>query len=256
MKFTGERIIPGDKFFQNDSVAVVEHESRYKFAKQFVKGKKVLDIACGVGYGSKILCDAEALNVIGCDISKDAIDHAIKNYGNESLSFKMMDATKLNFPDNFFDVIISFETLEHVSEYKTMLNEFFRVLKEDGMLIISTPNKDVSSKGKEKPRNPFHSQEFTKSEFINLLEENFSNIKLYSQLLIIKLNKRKQFLRKSIINLKKIDILKIRTKFPEKVYHNISSSINNTDKKYDPIEYRDEHIPVHFIAICKKKSKN
>ena len=87
MKFSGERIIPGENFCSKSSKAYLEHEARYNFASKFVNGMKILDIACGTGYGSNILFNSGGTTVYGCDISPEAIEYARKNYGKNSINF-------------------------------------------------------------------------------------------------------------------------------------------------------------------------
>ena len=94
-----------------------------------------------------------------------------------------MDASSLSFPNNFFNCIVCFETLEHLKNYGNTLDEFFRVLKNHGLLIISTPNKEISLKSKN--QNEYHINEFTHDEFVKTLSHNFQKISLFSQKLMI-----------------------------------------------------------------------
>ena len=255
MKFTGERIVPNKNFCGESTKAYLEHSARYNFATKFVKNKKILDIACGTGYGSKILGDSGAKEVFGGDISHESINYATKNYSKKSIFFDIMDAKNLKFPDGYFDCIISFETIEHIPSYLEVLKEFKRVLKKDGMLIISTPNKDVSSKGRDKPLNPFHFKEFTIFEFTNLLENHFDNICLFSQLLIIKIGIQKKINRFILHTMAKLDFLKLHTKLlPEKTYSMLGDLADNTNQNFKPIPYDVDQIPVILIAICKNNS--
>ena len=253
MKFTGERIIPDENFCSKSSKAYLEHEARYNFASKFVNGMKILDIACGTGYGSNILFNSGGKVVYGCDISSDAIEYAKKKYGKESINFETMNATNLDFPDNEFDCVVSFETIEHISDYKLVLKEFHRVLKNDGILIISTPNKDISSKGREKPSNPFHFNEFTIHEFSNLLDIFFNDVTLYSQLLAIPVGTLKNLARKILHFFVKLDFLKLHTKLlSEQLYTSLGNIADNTNQEYEPILFEKDQNPVILIAVCKK----
>lgn len=109
LDFTGERMVPG----KADKATELQHINRYNFAKELVKDMRVLDVACGEGYGSNMLAET-AKEVIGVDISKEAIEQANEKYSKENLSFKVMDAEGLSFDDNYFDAIVSFETIEHL----------------------------------------------------------------------------------------------------------------------------------------------
>lgn len=121
----------------NNSRLFLEHFERYKFASRYTKGLVILDAACGEGYGTNFLLKNGAKRVIGIDKSEKAIEEAKMKYSGE---FRVMDVTKLEFEDNYFDCVVSFETIEHLIEYKKFLDEIKRVVKPKGIVIMSTPN--------------------------------------------------------------------------------------------------------------------
>jgi ubiquinone/menaquinone biosynthesis C-methylase UbiE len=170
-----ERIVPEVETYETYQ----EHYARYTFASNFCKDKIVLDVACGVGYGSHYLIKNGAKRVIGVDISKDAITYAKVHYADPKIEFIEGDAAKLPFSDNFFDLIVSFETIEHVREYEKYLSECKRVLKEGGVFICSSPNKV-----RKNTSNPHHIQEFYLEEFYEMMNDNFRDVELYGQLYI------------------------------------------------------------------------
>jgi ubiquinone/menaquinone biosynthesis C-methylase UbiE len=175
MKFTGERMMP--EFNKGDEIHL-EHMTRYIFASQFVKDKEILDIACGSGYGSDYILKSGAKKVTGVDISGEAIDYCKEKYIHKNLNFMQGDATKIPLDDHCVDIIISFETIEHIGEesQKKFMEEIKRVLRANGMLIMSTPNVMISPQG-----NPFHVKELTLNEFKSVLSKNFSKIKVFFQ---------------------------------------------------------------------------
>ncbi len=175
MDFTGERLVPG----KADLELETEHINRYIFANNFVKDKKVLDAACGTGYGSALMAKT-ATSVFGVDISEEAISYAKSNYGTQNTNFLAADIEKLPFEDSFFDVVVSFETIEHVDTNKQekFLLEVKRTLKKDGLFVVSTPNKEVYQKRGE---NHFHVAELSFVEFKNFLENKFQHVKIFSQ---------------------------------------------------------------------------
>ena len=176
--FTGERFVPGIK----DNKLTMEHYQRYLSVQKFVAGKVVLDAACGEGYGSSLLAQY-AKKVTGVDIDAGAIQRAKENYGKQSnVAFQQGSIEKLELADNSVDVVVSFETIEHVSEaiQKGFLDEIDRVLKSDGVLIMSTPNKKIYS-DLHQYHNEFHVKEFYHDEFLEFLHRKFSYIKLYNQ---------------------------------------------------------------------------
>lgn len=183
LKFTGEMWIPGatPKRIEDD------HIERYRFASQFVKGKTVLDIACGAGYGSKILAQAGALRVDGVDISEDLIVYAKSNYRVSNLRFLIGDICSYK-ADVSYDVIVCFETIEHIRDYNKSLANLYSLLTNDGLFLISSPNRLITSQQaksiKSKPDNRFHIQEFTIEELKSALEGHgfeMSNLDIFGQ---------------------------------------------------------------------------
>ncbi len=169
MIFTGERLVT-----EIYEYWTIEHLHRYAIALNLVTNKKVIDIASGEGYGANLLSNI-ARQVIGVDISSEAIDHANKKYKKSNLSFIQGAATQIPVEDNSLDVVISFETIEHHSEHDKMLQEIKRVLKIDGILIISSPDKRNYS-DIPKYKNPFHIKELYDYEFYGLINTYFSNV--------------------------------------------------------------------------------
>lgn len=172
--WTGERL---ETYIFNE--ATIEHLHRYAIATEYGKGKVVLDIACGEGYGTNLLGKV-ALSVTGVDIDQPTIKRAKAKYKNPALTFLTGSIESIPCNDNSFDIAISFETLEHTSEHEKMMKEIKRVLKPGGLLIISTPDKKNYC---DKPgyKNPFHLKELYQDEFRLLLQNNFIFIKLLSQ---------------------------------------------------------------------------
>lgn len=153
-----------------------EHIGRYRFARDYARGKRVLDIACGEGYGAAALVRAGASSVLGVDISADVCEHARRKYG---LDARPGDALAIPVPDRSFDLVVSFETIEHVDDPAAFLAECARVLVPEGMLIVSTPNRPVYSGGG--ASNPFHRSELDEAEFVEMLRARFQSVRLFSQ---------------------------------------------------------------------------
>jgi ubiquinone/menaquinone biosynthesis C-methylase UbiE len=146
----------------------------------------VLDAACGVGYGAAMMAEeGKATRVVGLDLSSEAIDQARKRYGQiQNVEFLLGSVEELPFDDSTFDVYTSFETIEHVPHPDRLLCEAVRVLKPDGALLISTPNRTLTNPGttlEGKPFNRFHLREWSLSEFDKLLREFFPSVELLTQ---------------------------------------------------------------------------
>lgn len=178
LPFTGERFTP-------ECVREIwyEHWHRYAFARRLAQGRRVLDAACGEGYGSALLADGAA-EVVGVDIDAASIAHARERYGaRKNLSFETADATALDFASARFDVVVCFETLEHVEAQERMLAGFARVLADDGLLIVSSPDKHQYSEVSGF-RNEFHVRELYRDELLALLRPHFPSVRLYGQKLV------------------------------------------------------------------------
>lgn len=181
MKFTGERFVPEETLL-NDEIGY-EHLHRYHAATRLVKNKTVLDLACGEGYGSVLLA-THAAHVTGADIDQETIDWATAKYlpSHSNLGFTQASATAIPFADNSFDVIISFETIEHLDEamQEQFMQEIKRVLRPGGLLVMSTPDKKNYTDRYEH-HNPFHLKEFYREEFAAFVQHHFPHYSLFNQ---------------------------------------------------------------------------
>jgi 2-polyprenyl-3-methyl-5-hydroxy-6-metoxy-1,4-benzoquinol methylase len=214
MEFTGERMIPE---FNNEDEIYLEHISRYMFASKFIKNKIVLDIACGSGYGTNYLLENGAERVFGIDISEETISYCKERYKKDNIEFIQGDVAEIRMANNSVDAIVSFETIEHVDENSQLqfLREIKRVLKSDGILIISTPNEKVFP-----DKNSFHINELTKDEFCGLLKNNFKHSRLFFQ-----------------------DDLETSIIYPEGV-------LNLNEIELEQIGTLDSESSMYFLAVC------
>lgn len=178
LDWTGERLVTS----LSNLHGTIEHLHRYALAMELTRDKKVLDIACGEGYGSNLLAKNANL-VIGVDISEKAVLHASKKYVRSNLNFKSGSTSNIPLADGSVDVVVSFETLEHHDEHDEMMREIKRVLTPSGVLIISSPEKSIYKS--RDPNNPYHIKELTLPEFRTLLQSYFSNIKMFDQKFVV-----------------------------------------------------------------------
>lgn len=234
----GERCYP-----DSTSKRVVEdHFFRYKFARKFVKDKVVLDIACGEGYGAKILREeGMAKFVFAADNDRMTIEEAKRKY--PGINFVVSDAANTSFLNNYFDVIISFETWHHVENYQDFIPEMSRILKPGGLLILSVPNEKVIY------LNPFHKKFLTKFYKINF---NEAKIKKYLKDFFIIEDWYGQRLVK-----------RIYTNFLMKILLFIISKLNNSIKLKIECAFKlangPEVVPMlknsarYFVILCRKK---
>jgi len=178
LEFTGERFTP-------ECVREIwyEHFHRYALVTRWCANKRTLDAACGEGYGSALLANTAA-SVEGVDISEQAITHARQRYADvDGLGFHVADCTSLPFDDNEFDRVVSFETLEHLAEHDQLMAEFRRVLKPDGLLILSSPDKAIYS-DQQNAENEYHVKELYRDELEALIDRHFPASRLLGQKLM------------------------------------------------------------------------
>ena len=178
LEFTGERFTP-------ECVREIwyEHYHRYAFARELVAGRRVLDAACGEGYGSAMLAQTAA-SVLGLDIADSAVAHARARYGDRAnLRFEQADVTQLALAPGSVDVVVSFETLEHVEAQEALVDGFAHALTDDGLLLISSPDKATYSDAAGF-RNEYHVRELYRDELVALLSRHFPHVRLYGQRLL------------------------------------------------------------------------
>lgn len=245
-----------------------KHVLRYYFASKFIRGKNVLDVACGTGYGSYYLAK-KCKRIIGGDKSTDALKYAKKFYKKSNLKFVHLDATKMPFKNSIFDVVISFETLEHIKNYKNFISECKRVLKKNGLFICSTPNKKFFSPFGCK-LTPFHVKEFYFKELKDVIEKYFPDTKFYMQDMISYKSKLKaDFLaiinkilsffqiNEFFLNLYKkkfAGLTTVNDRDLKKYVYITDKLIKKLNKKYLPLPYKEgkKIYPRMFITVSRK----
>src|ERR1019366_1029954 len=174
LPWTGERMVTG-----LTGAIEAEHYHRYFLARELCRGKDVLDVASGEGYGSAFLAQT-ARSVVGVELDPASVEHAAHEYRSANLRYSVGEATKLPLDDRSVDVVVSFETIEHLSDHAAFLAEVKRVLRPGGFLIISTPDMNVySAPGTD--ANPYHVRELTESEFREVLGRAFHKVSLVRQ---------------------------------------------------------------------------
>ena len=170
MEWTGERIIP--EIMQRDPRDLQAHISRYLFSLQFCHNKTVLDAPCGTGYGTAMLSWVAEM-VFGIDSDGPTIDYAQATYSTKRTNYRQGQAERLrSFDNDSFDTVVCFEGIEHIVDTASVINEFARVLKPDGVLLISAPEKSGSK---------FHVKDYTALELHALLVPTFKPLAYYGQ---------------------------------------------------------------------------
>lgn len=174
LEFTGERFLPSCQ-----GEMVYEHWHRYLFARTLARGKRVLDVASGEGYGTDLLATVAA-SAVGVDLSAEAVAHANARYGRDGLSYVAASCTDIPLPDESVDLLVSFETIEHIHEQEAFVAEVVRLLAPGGLFVISSPNRPEYS-DKTGYRNEFHVKELDREELAVLLQPYFAHTRWLGQ---------------------------------------------------------------------------
>ena len=232
---TGERIL----LEKETPLMIARHFCAYKFAENYAHNKIVMDVGCGEGYGSYYL-SSFAKQVVGIDYDKEIINYAKNKYQKDNLSFYVLEAESLGSLNNKFDIICSFQVIEHMRNTKLFLENIKNLLNDNGILICSTPNKLDASPHSSVPVNKFHVKEYLYDEFKELLGSYFRKIDIYG----LKRGKRFNFYRR----VKKIGVCNF-----------LPASLNPVKKFYSQINCNDFVIvknnldtALDFIAVCVK----
>lgn len=248
------------------------HESAYNYAAKVSIGKKVLDLGCNTGYGSNII-SKKCKSITGVDVSENAINFAIREFYNTLIDFKVVNGNHLPFQDNQFDMITSFQVIEHIVDCSNFINELKRVLSPNGFVVFTTPNSCIRLDPGMKPWNTFHVKEYTAKEIENLLSKFFINVKvlgLFSSEEISQIEKNRVFFARNKCRILNSDIkpkiplaLKVTSALPyrvkifiEKTYKFLveNQKITKLQEKYkwEDLYYSDENLDdaLDLMVIC------
>lgn len=174
-EFTGERVVPG----LVDIDLFNEHLSRYQFARKFAADKRVLDVGCGSGYGAAVMATLAA-EITAIDASGEAIAYARDHYADPKIRF--FEGLAASLPDGPFDLITTFEVIEHLDDWRGFLHEAMRVLAPGGLFLVSTPNQIYYAESRgASGANPFHVHEFEFAEFHQELQGVFPHVAMLLQ---------------------------------------------------------------------------
>ena len=167
-----ERIDP----VRDPAGVVAHHLKKYEFAQSYVRGT-VIDVACGVGYGTNFVASSTEM-IVGLEIADDAVAVARERYLTPNAWFVQGDAEHLPFGSTTADAVICFEGIEHFGDPEAHLCEVARVLKADGVYLVSTPHPDANPHGEE---NPYHLHEFAPEQFETMLTARFATVSMFGQ---------------------------------------------------------------------------
>ncbi len=173
LPLTGERTLPD---VPEENYWYRRHLAVYEWIAARVRGKRVVDMACGEGYGSHVMAATGAASVVGVDANPEAHEHARLRYTRPNLRFERDLVESFAEP---CDVVVFLQTIEHVEEPGAILEHFKSMLGPGGIAYVSTPNLlTLAPPGAEKSDNPWHVREYRAAEFRQLCEEHFGRVDL------------------------------------------------------------------------------
>ncbi len=175
LELTGERTLPD---IDEENYWFQRHLVAYRFALSFVRGKRVVDLGCGEGYGTDLLAGA-AREAVGVDLAPEAVYHARRKYRRPNLSFRYADIYETGLMDASFQAAVSFQVIEHLHHPERFMEEALRLLEPGGLLMVTTPNRLILSPGRETPINPFHIFEFDHRQFEVFLRRFFEEVEVW-----------------------------------------------------------------------------
>jgi ubiquinone/menaquinone biosynthesis C-methylase UbiE len=202
----------------------------YEFAKPLIAGKKILDVGCGLAYGTAMMAES-ASAITGIDYDQETVNDNVKRYHSiTNLEFKQGAIPPLPFPDESFDVVTAFQFIEHIHPRKEFIKESLRVLKPGGYLLVTTPNIKKSL-----ARNPFHVHEYTFDEMKKEVSGLTNKFELKGLNGDEKVNKYYEENGKFVRMILRFDILKMHRWLPSawlsKPYNWITSLMRNKLKE-------------------------
>ena len=232
---TGERIL----LAKETPLMIARHFCAYKYAQSFVKGKEVLDIGCGEGYGSDFLASS-AKSVLGIDYDLAVIDYAKDKYHKAGLEFSVMDIKNLDSLSRKFDVICSFQNIEHIQDTGNLLKNIAGLLYDNSVFICSTCNIRDASLGSKVPANKFHVKEYWADEFKELLEGHFKEVRIFGLRRGIALQFNRRLKKIGLFNFLPNELDPVKRFFAQANCSCFSWTGKNLNSCLD------------FIAVCKK----
>jgi SAM-dependent methyltransferase len=227
-----------------------QQATRYSWVTSFTNGKHVLEVGCGSGVGCHEILTAGAIGVTGVDVDTDAVQHARENFSSPQLEFDVVESSRLPLRDALFDFVVALETVEHVEDDRSFVEELARVLRPGGELILSTPNRLVTNPGTsidDCPVNPLHIREYSQQELGELLTECFIDVEWYGQTF---LSRGLPAVLDSIGRIAPLLAVRCRQLL------RIALSPLDSPKRHQPRPWIDGREPEVLVVKCRKRDHN
>jgi ubiquinone/menaquinone biosynthesis C-methylase UbiE len=226
LKKTGERLVPENIRSKEEYIQYLRHLFVYEYVRpQLRTDSRVIEIGFGEGYGASYLSES-CSHITAIDVEKDSVEHARNKYNSQKCSYQLYDGKKIPFPDNHFNLAISFQVIEHVPDDANFVAEINRVLKSGGQFFITTPNKTYRLKPGQKPWNRYHIREYYPQELESVLKKNFDRVEMRGVSGTDELNQIEYNRIKTGLFLSLMIKLQIRRFIPESFDHAIASMVS------------------------------
>ena len=214
---SGERIYPEEIKTPEEYLIYLKEVFVYTWCKEKISQDDCcLDAGCGEGYGTKLLSSA-VKKIVGIDIDKKIIRKASKKYAGNNCAYQLYDGKTIPFADNYFEVIVSFHAIEHIKNDIGFIDEMYRVLKNNGRLIITTPNKAIRLPGNMPSWNVFHIREYTSAELKMLLAKRFKEVAILGIDAVSEVKKLEEERIRNNLKIASYDFLNLRRAFPARL---------------------------------------
>lgn len=256
---SGERIYPEEIKTPEEYLIYLKEVFIYDWCKDKIsQDDYCLDAGCGEGYGTKLLSSA-VKKIVGIDIDRKIIDRASKKYAGDNCAYQLYDGKTIPFADNYFDVIVSFHAIEHIKDDVGFIDELYRALKDNGLLIVTTPNKTIRLAGNMPSWNVFHVREYTPDELKSLLAKRFKKVTILGIDAVSEARKIEEQRIRNNLKIASYDLLNLRRAFPARLisfFIKMFRSIKN-NKKNHALETLDERYknPSDIYKITLKPDK-
>ncbi|MDP8233396.1 MAG: class I SAM-dependent methyltransferase [Candidatus Saelkia tenebricola] len=252
----GKRILPDKIRFESERLLYLKQVYTYNWVRKIIPLRSLcLDLGCGEGYGTKILSSG-AQEITGVDIEAEVVNKASYKYASKNCLFKQYDGKKISFPENTFDVVVSFQVIEHVKDDFGFISEAHRVLKKGGMFILATPNKDIRLPKNQKPWNIHHVREYSLNGFKGVLKNSFSEVEILGIQAVGKVKEIEQERIRQNLKIISWDFLNLRRILPKCIVVNIVRIVHLLKSKKNNPEFKSgDFLPENADSLYKMETQ-
>ncbi|MFP8879926.1 MAG: class I SAM-dependent methyltransferase [Myxococcota bacterium] len=259
---TSERIQPGRQISVRQHLLYLRHQFAYGYVGRELRSvDRVLEVGCGAGYGATQLSD-HAAQFVGLDVDPGVVEQASDAYASDACEFRIYDGVRIPFDDASFDVAVSFQVVEHVSDDLGLIAEIARVLAPGGVLYLTTPNRLTRVDPGRKPWNRYHLREYTPAELAALMHTAFADVRMLGVRATDVVEKIEHERLRSIRKIASIDVLGLRDRVPEwlkqwvaRLVERREQPVEESLERFDVSDYRssaDElERSLDLLAVCR-----